>query len=142
MEDVVHVSGFIIWAFSLILAMYAFILAFINFTNNQFMITNNDLPLFIQGVISDKIGSIIIAILGFAVSIVSQITFPAPWRSYTVSTIFAIQQVIILFLPNWCVGFLGLFAIGTILTLDLDRKQQVSLILIKFNRLWIIFLRG
>jgi hypothetical protein len=71
MEDGVHVSGFIIWAFSLILALSAFILAFINFINNHFKTIKDDLPLFIQGVISDKIGSIIIAILGFAVSIVS-----------------------------------------------------------------------
>ncbi len=47
MKDVIYVSGFIIWVFSLILALYAFILAFINFINNQFKITKDDLPLFI-----------------------------------------------------------------------------------------------
>jgi hypothetical protein len=39
------------------------------------------------------------------------------------STIFAIKQVINLVLPNWCVGFLGLFALGAIVTLDLDRQK-------------------
>ena len=100
MKNVISVAGLIIIAVSLILVHYALILAIINFIKNRFKIINDDLPLFIQGVISDKTGSIIIAILGFTVSIGSRITFPVTWRSYTMSTIFAIKQVILLILKT------------------------------------------
>jgi uncharacterized membrane protein YcjF (UPF0283 family) len=71
MKDVVYASGYIILMFSLILVLYAIVFAIINFIENKYKISKDDLPWFIQCVTSDKTGSFIIASLGFAVSIPS-----------------------------------------------------------------------
>jgi len=91
------------------------------------------MPLLFKWCTEDKIGSILIGVLGFAIAIPSQITFPAPWRSFSTAALFAVKQMVIVILPKWCIGFLGLFAFGAILTLHWDRQKQVSITIIDFN---------
>ncbi len=81
----------------------------------------------------DNIGAILTGLLGFVVSISSQITFPAPWRSYAGATGFTLKQMIGIFLPGWCIGFLPVSAFIAIVTLDWDRKRQVGIVIIKFT---------
>ena len=80
----------------------------------------------LKWLIDDKVGSLLVATLGFSICIPSQMTFPAPNLSFIGVFLFAIKQVIILFLPKWCIGFVSLFALFTIGTLYFDRNQQVS----------------
>ncbi|CAF0767183.1 unnamed protein product [Adineta steineri] len=92
-----------------------------------------DLPEFLQLLLTDKFGTCIVGILGFAISIAAQITFPAPRRSYFATTIFAVKQMILVFMPSWCVGALGIFAFLAIKALEIDRLSQVSTVKVKFT---------
>ncbi|CAF3697895.1 unnamed protein product, partial [Adineta steineri] len=77
----------------------------------------------IRWAVDDKIGSILIEILGFGISLPSQITFPAPDRSFAAVTLFTIKQIMVVFLPKWCIRIVPLFALLAIFTLDWDRKK-------------------
>jgi len=126
LDRILNVAYMMVLGVSLFLFLYSTILAFDEYGAPGIGVRPKYLSTNFKWLVDDKIGSILLGILGFSISIPSQITFPAPYRSFATVTLFAIKQIIILFLPKWCICIVTLFAILAIYTLDLDRKNQVS----------------
>jgi hypothetical protein len=78
--------------------------------------------------IDPRISSFSIGLFGFIISIIGQLIFPAPWRSFRAVSIFAIKQMVDIFLPDWCTARLPLLAIVAIATINISRKKQVPFI--------------
>ncbi|CAF1483643.1 unnamed protein product [Didymodactylos carnosus] len=76
--------------------------------------------------VDDKFSSVIVDIIDFAVSKPAQRTFPAPCRSFIGAFVFAAKQMLDIFLPPWCIIILPAFGVSALLTLDWDRRKQVS----------------
>ncbi|UJR07254.1 hypothetical protein I4U23_011542 [Adineta vaga] len=126
MSYIVKVAFITILFVNLMLFIYAGILGVDEYGIKRIHMPPKYLSTNFQWLVDDKIGSILIATLRFLVSVPSQMTFPAPYRSFAAVSLFAIKQVMLLFLPKWCIGFIILFAIFAITMLDWDRKKQVS----------------
>ncbi|CAF1280464.1 unnamed protein product [Rotaria magnacalcarata] len=86
----------------------------------------SEIPSYFLWRVDDRVSSVIVSIIGFTVSIPAQRTFPAPWRSFIGAFGFAIKQTFDIFLPPWCIVILPVFGVFAILTLDVDRRKQVS----------------
>jgi len=108
---------------SLLLVLHAVILALDEYGAPGLDISPKYFSTKFKWLVDDKIGSIFIATLGFSIAIPSQITFPAPYLSFAAASLFAIKQMIIIFLPKYCIGLVTLFAIGAIFALNFDRKK-------------------
>jgi hypothetical protein len=130
-EYVVNISAVIIAICGMALVIHALVLAVFYF-GEQYGLSKADVPWFIRWITSDKIGTFIVGILGIALSVPSQMIFPAPKRTYLFCTIFAIKQMVNIFMPNWCIGFLGLLAAVALAALNMDRIKQVSFTIIYF----------
>jgi hypothetical protein len=114
------------------LLVHALALAMIHFKVELFETLSADVGSL--SMLSDaRLGSALVGLLGFAIAIPAQWVFPAPWRSFFAVFIFAFHQMALLFLPNAFIGFLAIFAAAAILTLEVDRKTQVSLTKIDRN---------
>ncbi|CAF0762846.1 unnamed protein product [Adineta steineri] len=75
---VVVASKLIIIIFSIIVASYGVALGFMEIGKRYEMWKEKDLLELVQLLLTDKFGTCIVGILGFAISIAAQITFPAP----------------------------------------------------------------
>jgi hypothetical protein len=133
LEFLLDIARFLILFISFLLFIYATLLAVAEYGASGLGISNEYISSDYKWLIDDKIGSVFVGVLGLSIAIPSQITFPAPYRSFAAASLFAIKQIIIPFLPKWCIGIVGLFAIAAILTLNFDRKKQVSIFKINFK---------
>jgi hypothetical protein len=78
-------------------------------------------------------GSIAIGAMGLIISIVGQLIFPAPWRSFLAVAVLAIKQMIDVFLPVWCTVLLPIFVFIALFTINLDRLKQVCIIILLYE---------
>lgn len=124
--SILRMASFMIVIVCAALVMYAIILAVDEYGLQVIPLSPEYFSTNFKWLIDDKIGSLLVATLGFSICIPSQMTFPAPNLSFIGVFLFSIKQVIILFLPKWCIGFITLFALFAIGTLNFDRNRQVS----------------
>jgi hypothetical protein len=133
MYYMLKVAKFLVATISVALVIHADILGILEHGVPRLGISKKDVASLFEWFPADHVGGVLVAVPRFATAIPSQVTFPAPWRSFSAAFLFAIYQMVILFLPKWCIGLLGLFATGTIFTLDWDRNRQVSASTIRFK---------
>jgi uncharacterized membrane protein len=111
---------------ALVLVVHVFVSVIINYKIFK-EVSKYEIFRYISPAADTRVGSVITSMLSFAVSIPAQRTFPAPWRSFIGTFIFAFKQLLDIFLPVWFVVALPVFGFIALATLNQDREKQVRI---------------